>query len=369
MSKDDICFMSACDMLDAIKRQELTSEEVTEAEAKNCKVDSDCEFVYVGACAPCSTSDEGYQCLPSKEAMEVRKERQKMLNNPEGFDCSICSQPLEIQHVCKCENGKCEKIRVESEEVAVTTDKMEYGMGEKIKLIIKNDSENSIWYLSDAYSISLNLFGYQNGEWAFVPILPFKPFPSGYIPQKFELKSSESIILEYVPMEHVDEVFLNFSKYKISFSHRQNEETRRYMKAYSNEFIIVEKAALDLRCDEKVKGIGPCDAYRMGYEFNSETGKCVKKGVSGCSFEIPFQTFEECQEVCEKDENVCMNEDDECTVKDIDCCDGLKKALLIYEKENEECGVALPCGSICIPCGNGICDRRENKCNCPEDCE
>lgn len=30
MSKEDICFMSACDMLDAIKRQELTSEEITE---------------------------------------------------------------------------------------------------------------------------------------------------------------------------------------------------------------------------------------------------------------------------------------------------------------------------------------------------
>ena len=31
MNKEDICFMSACDMLDAIKRQELTSEEITEA--------------------------------------------------------------------------------------------------------------------------------------------------------------------------------------------------------------------------------------------------------------------------------------------------------------------------------------------------
>ncbi len=31
MSKEDICFMSACDMLDTIKRQELTSEEITEA--------------------------------------------------------------------------------------------------------------------------------------------------------------------------------------------------------------------------------------------------------------------------------------------------------------------------------------------------
>ena len=31
MSKEDICFMSACDMLEAIKRQEITSEEITEA--------------------------------------------------------------------------------------------------------------------------------------------------------------------------------------------------------------------------------------------------------------------------------------------------------------------------------------------------
>jgi len=30
MSKEDICFMSACDMADSIKRQELTSEEITE---------------------------------------------------------------------------------------------------------------------------------------------------------------------------------------------------------------------------------------------------------------------------------------------------------------------------------------------------
>ncbi len=138
---------------------------------------------------------------------------------------------------------------------------------------------------------------------------------------------------------------------------------------YSNEFTIKEKSVLDLRCNEKVKGVGYCRGFREGYEFDSETGKCVKKGASGCSFEIPFESLEECQEVCENNKDVCMNEDDECTVRDIDCCDGLKKAPLVYEKENEECGVVLPCGSICIPCGNGICDRRENKCNCPEDCK
>jgi len=30
MNKEDICFMSACDMVDAIRNQELTSEEITE---------------------------------------------------------------------------------------------------------------------------------------------------------------------------------------------------------------------------------------------------------------------------------------------------------------------------------------------------
>ena len=30
MNKEEICFMSACDMFDAIKNQEITSEEITE---------------------------------------------------------------------------------------------------------------------------------------------------------------------------------------------------------------------------------------------------------------------------------------------------------------------------------------------------
>jgi len=31
--------------------------------------------------------------------------------------------------------------------------------------------------------------------------------------------------------------------------------------------------------------------------------------------------------------------------------------------------VCATCGSICAPCGNGVCDKNENKCNCPEDCK
>jgi hypothetical protein len=53
-------------------------------------------------------------------------------------------------------------------------------------------------------------------------------------------------------------------------------------------------------CKQKVKGNGLCEAYFEGYEFDNSVGKCVKKGVSGCSFEAPFKTLEECQNVCEK---------------------------------------------------------------------
>jgi len=53
-------------------------------------------------------------------------------------------------------------------------------------------------------------------------------------------------------------------------------------------------------CKQKVKGNGMCEAYSEGYEFDNSVGKCVKKGVSGCSFEVPFKTLKECQSVCEK---------------------------------------------------------------------
>ncbi len=57
--------------------------------------------------------------------------------------------------------------------------------------------------------------------------------------------------------------------------------------------------------------------------------------------------------------------------QDVACCEGLVK----------RCGVEYFDGScdmsgdhsvygvpICIPCGNGICNQFENRCNCPEDC-
>ena len=57
--------------------------------------------------------------------------------------------------------------------------------------------------------------------------------------------------------------------------------------------------------------------------------------------------------------------------QDVACCEGLVK----------KCGVEFFDGTcdmigqytehsvpLCLPCGNGICNQFENRCNCPEDC-
>jgi hypothetical protein len=63
----------------------------------------------------------------------------------------------------------------------------------------------------------------------------------------------------------------------------------------------------------------------------------------------------------------CRGADSECTPQDIPCCSGLSAVPLAIIEEDGTCIAAL-CGTICVPCGNGVCDERENKCNCPTDC-
>jgi hypothetical protein len=49
-------------------------------------------------------------------------------------------------------------------------------------------------------------------------------------------------------------------------------------------------------CEAQVIGIGNCEAFAIGYEFDGE--KCVEVGVSGCEAEIPFGTLKDCQIKC-----------------------------------------------------------------------
>lgn len=99
------------------------------------------------------------------------------------------------------------------------------------------------------------------------------------------------------------------------------------------EFTIREKSAIDPRCGQKVKGIGPCEMAVMGYEFDSESGRCVKKTASGCSAEIPFNSLEECQKTCEKEAVI----DKELKFETIDDADwagvGEKKNYIIKSKK------------------------------------
>jgi hypothetical protein len=63
----------------------------------------------------------------------------------------------------------------------------------------------------------------------------------------------------------------------------------------------------------------------------------------------------------------CRDQNSACNVSKTPCCQGLKPILLSQE-QNGQC-ITAACGSICKPCGNGVCDPGENKCNCPQDCE
>ena len=109
---------------------------------------------------------------------------------------------------------------------------------------------------------------------------------------------------------------------------------------------------------------------------NSDTGECA------LGAEAPLCTSTVCgNSICEYIENVCncpedcdiacRDENYKCTISDIPCCPGLKSVLLADEDEEGECFAPLPCGSICAPCGDGVCEdsRFENKCTCPEDCK
>jgi hypothetical protein len=57
--------------------------------------------------------------------------------------------------------------------------------------------------------------------------------------------------------------------------------------------------------------------------------------------------------------------------QDVECCDGLVRRCG-YEFLDGTCDMqgrnsvySLP---ICVPCGDGVCNQFEDRCNCPEDC-
>ena len=238
------------------------------------------------------------------------------------------------------------EISFSQEEVAITTDKTEYEQGDVITVIVTNNKETSVFY----YSFPFMLYKHKDGEWkAFV-----YPWRSGLMEPQVEVVSPfeeiEPLLVEMktdtgeVFSDLIDTRRLAPGRYRVEFQYTLDHNKKVWETIYSNEFTIKEKSALDLRCSEKVKGVGPCDEYNIGYEFNSETEKCIRRGVSGCSFEIPFSSLEECQEVCEKKDMSCEQATD-CIEKCPKCVD--KSQLRTNCSPRFKCVNGI-CGCECI---------------------
>ena len=54
--------------------------------------------------------------------------------------------------------------------------------------------------------------------------------------------------------------------------------------------------------------------------------------------------------------------------QDVSCCEGLVKRCGVEFFEGTCSPYSKNSIPVCLPCGNGICNEFENRCNCPEDC-
>ena len=342
-----------------------------------CETDSDCELVYVGSdiYPPCDTLSEKYQCLNKNEAKEARDEWDDKFNTDLYTVCSPCAVEFD-RYVCKCANGKCEKVKEELvEEVIITTDKMEYEQGENVSVIIKNNFSEEIFI---SYPIVERIINDNH-----IPLKGSVVWSGCGVPGGLTylfLKPSEAVKHQWDQKEKWCSTDFSdrnvYSKEVLPGKYRVKSEIIKRVKSeeedptnvsgkpsgefiYSNEFTIKEKSALDPRCGEKVKIFGDCPAYfEEGgyYEFNSEAGKCIEKFVSGsgCGVTNPFYSLKECQEVCEEKTELdfySCNQNSDCISVKKDCCGCTAggSAIAINKKLEDEWNEKLDCEEIGCP--------------------
>ena len=233
-----------------------------------------------------------FQCqyFSQEETMGVKERHQRNLI------CPLCVPQLEkTQYTCKCKDGKCEKVKKElAEGVVIMINKVEYEKGEEVKLTIKNNLDWGIW----VHNTMVEEFN--NGEWEEIRNAVGCPCLTDCSRVFMTLLSNNSEEIIWDQKEN-DCQIITKGRYRFKVFYMLADIVGPLSQIlYSNEFTIKEKSAIDARCGEKVKGIGPCKMLGIGYEFDLDTKKCIEKKVGGCSFEIPFKTSEECQEICEK---------------------------------------------------------------------
>ncbi len=330
------------------------------SDKSECKIDSDCNLVFTGPYISCNSPEEYYKCfnISKDDAEEINRGIKRL---------DAACPDKSSKYVCECENRKCEKIKEELvEEVSITTDKMEYEQGENVKVTVKNNLGEDI----QTHKVSVEKLN--SAEWEEIMFDVRCSCLAG-------CSSVDIILLPDNSRKFIWDQNSNDCKKVIEgiYRFKINLTVQGDKIIYSNEFTIKEKSALDLKCSEKVVGIGLCEAMGIGYEFNSETGKCIKRGVSGCSIETPFKTLEECQEVCEKKEGVVFPNEDElikcesdndCVLVDPEVCDcDICKMKAINRKyadvwNNQACVLKVFCTEVMISCVPHKAECDDNKC-------
>ncbi len=266
-----------------------------------------------------------------------------------GQPCSTPEQPRQCMSPYNATEIKVESIEIikQAKKVAITTDKTEYEQGETVEITVKNNLDKSIFFRGlgqpcfNSFSIGINREGYKmfydiGTAYCVTDITELKP----NIEQVFHLETGD--IDDTLSILNTLIIYPEIYKLKLNYGFDSESLTNII---YSNEFTIKEKSVLDPRCSEKVKDLSgvndiDCAVILFGYEYDSVMEKCVTKAVDGCSVETPFNSLEECQEVCEKKENVVLPDEDEL----IKCGDDNDCALV----NSGCCGCSMGGGMTCI---------------------
>lgn len=93
--------------------------------------------------------------------------------------------------------------------------------------------------------------------------------------------------------------------------------------------------------------------------FNIEKRNCDKNVTSD---------FLDCKGNCLSPQTYCIKEGEKGSyLKNDNCCENLTKISVSFESDSI-CENSIDSSFICSKCGNGICEKFENSCNCKTDC-
>ena len=109
-----------------------------------------------------------------------------------------------------------------------------------------------------------------------------------------------------------------------------------------------------------------CSSVKEYFCSGTKSSSTIKVCKSGCQDGACLPELPECVKAGQKGPNPSLGPND--PNKDRICCDGLKLISPSTVPEGDLCKESVGGGTICSACGNGKCEKWENKCNCPEDC-